>query len=264
MATEKKKWFEVEIPMLNTKVKLIAMNIEQLNNRTIKLDLTRQLRGKSLEALVKIKVENGKADGEVVSMNLLGFFIRRMMRTNINYVEDSFSAETLDSFLRIKPFLITRKKVTRAVQKALRENCRKFVEEYLKERTKEEVLYDLINNKFQKTLSVRLKKTYPLALCEIRMISIEKLKENIVIDKSRVKKALPEELIQEKSQIEEIEAELAEKAGKEIKEEPVKEKTQAEEFEEEEKKAEEVKEEKKEEPVKEKKPKKKAEESKEE
>lgn len=210
---EKKKWFEVDIPLLKTKVKLIAYSIEELNKRTIKLDLTRQLRGKSIEAIIQVEADNEKAIGSVTRLNLLGFFIRRMMRANIDYVEDSFSCDCIDSVLRIKPFLITRKKVTRAVRKALRENAKKYIEEYAKDRGTEDIFYDIISNKLQKSLSLKLKKVYPLALCEIRQAYIEKLKEGVKIEKLTTKKAAPEQLEeeQEKSQIEEIEEELRKK-----------------------------------------------------
>jgi len=228
MALEKKKWFDVEIPLLRTKVKLIAYTLEELNGRTIKLDLTRVLRGKSLEAIVKIKVADGKAEGTISELNLLGFFIRRMMRNNISYVEDSFSLETLDSKMRLKPFLITRKKVTRAVRKGLRDAAKLYLEEYAKEATSEEIFQDIASNKIQRSLSAKLKKVYPLAMCEIRMSKVESMKEGVVIEKIRVKKARPDDIEEApKSQIEEIEEELAEREETETKE-----KTQAEEAEE--------------------------------
>jgi len=229
MALEKKKWFDVEIPLLRMKVKLIAYAIEELNGRTIKLDLTRVLRGKSLEAIVKIKVIDGRAEGTVSELNLLGFFIRRMMRNNISYVEDSFSLETLDSTMRLKPFLITRKRVTRAVRKALRDTAKTYLEEYAKDATSEEIFQDIASNKIQRSLSAKLKKVYPLAMCEIRMSKVESMKEGVIIEKTRVKKARPEDIEENepKSQIEEIEEELA---GRE--ETETEEKTQAEETEE--------------------------------
>ena len=209
MATEKKKWFNVEIPLLRTSIKLIAYSIEELNGRTVKLDLTRALRGKSMEAIVKITSDKEKAEGTVAELNLLGFFIRRMMRNNISYVEDSLSLDTLDSIMRIKPFLITRKRVTRAVRKALREGAKNYLVEYFKDRTSEDIFSDIASNKLQKSLSLKLKKVYPLALCEIRMAAIEKRKPGVFID--RVKKASPQDIeaSEPKSQIEEIEAELA-------------------------------------------------------
>lgn len=183
MAQEKKKFFEVEIPAINQKLKLIAYNIEQLDNRNIKFDLTRMLRGQSIEALIKVKLENNKAIGKITKLSVLGFFIRRMMRKSISYVEDSFSAESSDSILKIKPFLITRKKVTRAVRNALRIEAKKYLQDYAKDKETEEIFLDIINNRLQRSLSLKLKKIYPLALCEIREIKIEKQKEGVITEK---------------------------------------------------------------------------------
>ena len=177
MAQDKKKFFEVEIPALRQKLKLLAYSIEQIDNKNIKLDLTRMLRGQSMEALVKVKVKDAKAEGKILKLSVLGFFIRRMMRKSISYVEDSFSAESLDSQLKLKPFLITRKKVTRAVRNALRVECKSYLSDYIKDKDSESIFSDIISGRLQKSLSLKLKKVYPLALCEIREIKIEKEKQ---------------------------------------------------------------------------------------
>jgi ribosomal protein S3AE len=183
MAQDKKKFFEVEVPIVRQKLKLLAYTIEQLDNRTIKLDLTRILRGQSVEALVKIKLKDNQLEGKILRLCVLGFFIRRMMRKSISYVEDSFSCECLDSELKIKPFLITRKKVTRAVRNALRVEAKKYLQEYAKEKSTEEIFSEIIAGRLQKSLSIKLKKIYPLALCEIRDIIIEKEKEQVQVEK---------------------------------------------------------------------------------
>ncbi len=173
----KKKFFKVEVPLTNTSVELLSYSIESLNKKTIKLDLTRNLRGKSIEAVFQIKVDNEKAIAEPKKIILLPFFIRRMLRKGVNYVEDSFSAECKNAWLRIKPFLITRKKVSRAVRKALREEAKNWLITYVKDKNYEEIFSDIIGNRLQKPLSLKLKKIYPLSLCEIRILSLEKVKE---------------------------------------------------------------------------------------
>ena len=71
--------------------------------------------------------------------------------------------------------MLTRKHVSRSIRKTLREATRKYLEAYVKVRTLEEVFSDITTNKLQKELSLKLKKIYPLALCEIRIIErIEK------------------------------------------------------------------------------------------
>lgn len=176
MATEKKKFLQVQIPLINKEIELLSFSNEDLNNRFIKLDLTSDLRGKSLELKLKVSLKEGKPVAEPIEIYLLGFFIRRMMRKGTDYVEDSFHVQCKNHRLRIKPFMITRKKVSRKVRNALRENIKKDIIEYVKNKTFENLILDIINNKFQKELSIKLKKTYPLGLCEIKFLGIDEIK----------------------------------------------------------------------------------------
>ena len=89
-------------------------------------------------------------------------------------MEDSFSVNCKDAQLRVKPFLITRRKVSRAVRKALRVKAKEELIEYIKDKTSEILFDDLVKNKLQKPLSLKLKKIYPLSLCEIRVFELEK------------------------------------------------------------------------------------------
>ncbi|HLD37030.1 MAG TPA: hypothetical protein VJA86_00370 [Candidatus Nanoarchaeia archaeon] len=173
---EKKKFFKVEVPALKRQIDLFGTSLESFNNQTIKLDLTRILRGKSIEVTLRVNVSNGAATAVPIKLELLGFFIRRMLRTGIDYVEDSFSAKCKEESLRVKTFMITRKKVPRSVRKALRNAARSFVSEYIKEKSFDEIVEDIVFNKLQKSLSLTMKKIYPLALCEIRIIYKEKTK----------------------------------------------------------------------------------------
>jgi len=173
-AKRKKKFFNVEIPLIEKETQLQAYEIEELEGRYIKYDLTRILRGKSIELSLKVKVQEGKAITEITSMELMPYFLRRMIRKGTNYVEDSFSAECGNAQIRIKPFLITRRKVSRAVRKALREKAKKELIEYIKDKKTDQLFDDILKNKLQKTLSLKLKKIYPLSLCEIRVLKIEK------------------------------------------------------------------------------------------
>jgi ribosomal protein S3AE len=173
----KKTFFEVRVPLTSSKIHLYGTSAEELAGRVVKLDLTRSLKGKSFELRLKVKADGGNLEGEPVSIELMGSYIRRMMRTGIDYVEDSFIAECKDTKVRIKPFLITRNKVSRSVRKALRNLARGFLEGHLKARNAIEVFSDITTNKVQKELFLRLKKIYPLALCEIRIFEIVNAKK---------------------------------------------------------------------------------------
>lgn len=173
-AKRKQKFFSVEMPILNKSTHLYAYDIKDLEGRTITYDLTRLLRGKSMIIKLKVVVKGDKIFAEPKGLVVLPYFIRRMMRKGINYVEDSFSTECNNALLKIKIFLITRKKVSRAVRNALREEARKELIEYVKSKDRKTLFDEVIKNRIQKLLSLKLKKIYPLALCEIRIFEIEK------------------------------------------------------------------------------------------
>jgi ribosomal protein S3AE len=184
---EKKKFFKIDLPLINKKVELYSTTEEKLAGRTIKIDFTRKLRGKSLEAIYKVEMQKDKVTAVPYRLHLLGYFIRRMMRKSTDYVEDSFPAECKNASLRIKPFLITRRKVSRAVRKALRNKAKEEIGKVIKEKKYEEIFSDIMSNKFQRSLSLKLKKIYPLALCEIRDIYIEKPKAELEVQEEKVK-----------------------------------------------------------------------------
>ena len=215
---KRKKFQSVEIPLTNTKIELIGDSIDELKDKTIKLDLTRQLKGKSIEAIVKIKIKDEKAIAYPQKIKLMSYFIKRMIRKRISYVEDSFETPSQENMIIIKPFLITRKKVSRAVRKALRNRCKNWLEDYLAERKNDEIFNDILSNKLQRSLSLVLKKTYPLSLCEIRILELKRelTPKEIPKVKKEIKqeiKPLEEEII---DQVAELEKEKKEKAEKEI------------------------------------------------
>ena len=173
-AKKKKKFFEVEIPLIGKVTQLLAYEMSELNGRIINYDLTRQLRGKSMVLQLIVSADDKKATATPTKAQVLPYFLRRMMRKGTNYIEDSFSTNTSDAKVTIKPFLITRRKVSRAVRKALREKARAELISYSQAHSSEEIFNDLLSNKIQKELSLTLKKIYPLSLCEIRVFKIEK------------------------------------------------------------------------------------------
>ncbi len=168
----KKGFYDVEAPMTAVKISLYGGSAEEFEGKVVKLDLTKSLRGKSIELRMRVASENGVLRAMPISARLTESYIRRAMRKGSDYVEDSFLIEGMDVSARIKIFLITRMKVSRAVRKALRENAKKYVLDYVKIRHAKEIFSDIVTNKLQKGLSVKLKKIYPLALCEIKSFEI--------------------------------------------------------------------------------------------
>ena len=191
--TRRRKFIDVEIPIIRSKIELIGNSPEEIKNRTIKLDLTRQLKGKSVEATVKISIENNKAVAYPIKIKLMPYFIRRIIRKSISYVEDSFETPSQESLLQVKPFLITRNRVSRAVRKTLRNKAKNWIEDYIAEKKDSEIFNEILSNRFQKPLSLMLKKTYPLSLCEIRILEIKRpLKPEEIPKKKKIEKMIQE------------------------------------------------------------------------
>lgn len=173
-AKKRKKFIDVDMPIIKKETQLYAYELKDLDGRFIKYDLTRMLRGKGVLLRLEIKVEGDHATTIPREMKVMPSFLRRMMRKGTNYVEDSFSAKCKDAIIKIKPFLITRKKVSRAVRKALREKAREELTDYIKNKDTNTLFEEIFRNQLQKTLSLKLKKIYPLSLCEIRVFKVEK------------------------------------------------------------------------------------------
>jgi len=217
---ERKRFITIQVPILNEEIRILG-TAEELHNKTIKLDLTRQLRGKGLT--IKLRIFNQEETLVAIpnNMELVTSYIRRMMRKRTDYVEDSFQARCKDIRTTIKPLLITRKKVSRAVRRNLRNTAKEFLLEYLKEKDFIEVCNEILDGTLQKTMLPKLKKVYPLSFCDIRVFETKEL-EKIDMEKAS---ALP---IQETADIQEVAEEEAKDIQeiteeKEIKEEETKE-----------------------------------------
>jgi ribosomal protein S3AE len=168
----KKKFHNVKVGLISSDVHVYGANPEDFDGRVAKVDLTRILKGRNFELKLRIRNEKDELFGEPMSLQIIGSYIRRMMRKGVDYVEDSFEVETRDKKIRVKPFLITRNKVSRAVRRELRDQAKKWINAYFKTRDAVEIFEEILSNKLQKSLSLKLKKVYPLSLCEIRWLEI--------------------------------------------------------------------------------------------
>ena len=90
-------------------------------------------------------------------------------------------------------------------------------EDYISQMTDKEVFDEVLSNRLQKPLSLVLKKTYPLSLCEIRVLEIKR-----PLEKSEVPKKVERKVVEVKSeegfidQMAEIEAEKVKDAEEDV------------------------------------------------
>ncbi len=174
MAVEKKKIFQIEVPLLGQQFPALSTAQENLDGKFLKLDMTRMLRGRGVEAVVSTSLKDGKLSGNFVSLRVMPSYIRRMIRKNISWIEDSFSCPAKDAKLTVKPFMITKKRVYRSVRQKLRESAKEFITKFAAEKNASEVFEAVLRGSLQKEMASQLKKIYPLAFCEIRVLKLEK------------------------------------------------------------------------------------------
>jgi ribosomal protein S3AE len=192
---EKKRYIDVEAPILNSTMRVLGTP-ENLDKKTIKLDLTRKLRGKGLTIKLRIFNQEGKLVAIPTNMTIATSYIKRMLRKGTIYVEDSFKTRCADIRITIKPLLITRKKVSRAVRKNLRNTTRTFITEYAKEKDFVQLCNEILDGTMQKAMLPKLKKIYPLSFSDIRVIETKEL-EKIDLEKASIPTEKEPEDIQE-------------------------------------------------------------------
>ena len=195
---QKKAFYDVSSSLTASKISLYAASPSELDGKIVKIDLTRSLRGKSLELNLRVKAEGEMLTSEPVKLELSGSYIRRAFRKGADYVEDSFYTDSKDTKVLMKSFMLTRNKVSRAVRRALRNSAREFLVAHIKSRTSKELFTEIMTNKIQKELSIKLKKIYPLALCEIRIFEVIKEERKLLESRGEMSAAKKEEAVMEK------------------------------------------------------------------
>ena len=161
MAKEK----TVLIDLIDTKVLVNAKP-----GSILKYDLTRYCRGRVTDATLEVIEDKGQLKAIFKRLRLVQSYVKRLVRKGTSWVEDSFQVKAKDKLMRIKPLLVTRKKVSRSIKKHLREKCRELIEKFVTKSTARDVFNAIITGVLQKSMSKELKRIYPLAVCEIRWV----------------------------------------------------------------------------------------------
>ncbi len=203
-AKRKKKFFDVEIPIIRKETNLIAFEASELEGRNLRYDLTRMLKGKNV--ILSLVVEK-KGEKEFVAVprkiEMIHSTLARMVRRGTDYIEDSFKVNCKDAVVTVKPFLISRRKIHNSVKRSLRQKAKEEITAYFADKTYNELFEELIRNQMQKPMSLRLKKIYPLSAFEIRVLKVEKVLEASKTKKEEKKTS--EEAKPEKEEVEEAE-----------------------------------------------------------
>jgi len=175
--TVKKRWVKILAPQLFQKQVIgetFVVNAEKAVGKTITTSLMNLTKDpKKQNIFVSFHVtgldKDGAANTEFYRFQLSVSAVKRMARRHKDKIADSIEVRTGDKKLvRIKPIIITRHKVSKPTQSDIRLKAREFIAYKLSKQPVENLTQELINKKFQRSLSDILRKIAPISNCEIR------------------------------------------------------------------------------------------------
>jgi len=141
-------------------------------------------------------VKEGKAQTQVLGMSMTPSAIKRLIRRNRDKISDSFVTKIAGGRLvRVKPVLVTRTLVSKAVQTSIRMTARKFLKEQYAKMRFDDIVHDIIDMKVQKQLKDLCGKIHPVRTADI--------KEIIVLPETRSMTKEMEEMIEAEAAAEE-------------------------------------------------------------
>ena len=179
----KKKWIEIVAPKEFNGAVIGETLCSELNSVIGKrlsvnlMQLTGDIKKQSINIKFRIdKVSGNQALTEIVGYELSSFYLKRLTRRTKGKLEDSFLAESKDKVkFRIKPLMFAKNETKKSIMAHLRKEIRNFLIENSAKLDFSQVIYSVISNQFQKELKQSLKKIYPLAISEIRVLEKERV-----------------------------------------------------------------------------------------
>jgi len=174
----KKTWYKILAPKeFNTAVigETLADDSNALVGKTVSANLMsifNDPRKQNVKAKFKVvSVSEGKALTEFFSYELLGSYLKRMIRKKRSRVDDSFVCETKEGVkLRIKPIALTRNKVQKSVLFGIRKLMKEEVVKECNSKTLGSFILEVVSIRLQKSLKGKLSKIHPIAFFDLRVI----------------------------------------------------------------------------------------------
>jgi len=201
---KKKRWFTIVSPKILGEKPVgesYLVDPETSVGRTIKVNLM-QVTGdvKNQNASVKFQISEAKENKlmtKIIGYNFSSSTIKRFVRRKMSRIDDSLVIRTKDDVLvRIKPFCLTRGKISRAVQYNMRASMKEELIGLIKETNYEDLFSNTLKYKIQKELKDKLSKVYPVRTLEIRVLKEEKhhsAREDTVLKSKKKRKIASEE-----------------------------------------------------------------------
>lgn len=175
---KKKRWFNIlASPEFRNVVigETPSFAPESLVGRSIRVNLmtlTRDPKKQNFSLSFKVReVKGSDAHTELAKYEMGTVHIKRVVKRGKDKVDDSFVVTTNDNIkMRVKPLLITKSKVQHSVLTSLRKVSKEFIENDARGKSCSDFWVGVLSSDLQRSMRGALKKIYPLALVEIRML----------------------------------------------------------------------------------------------
>ena len=176
----KKKWISIVGPATlknNFLGESYVYDPQILIGRKLKLNLSQVLgdmRKQNVNLGFKIKeLKGNEAYAEIIYYEIVPAYVKRMVRTGKEKIDDSFVIETKNKIkLKIKPVIITKNKASRLILTKLRMITREKINQFSNKEDIDVIFDKVISGQLQKELDKNLRKIYPLNNFEIRRLEI--------------------------------------------------------------------------------------------
>lgn len=177
---KKKRWVPIIAPATFNEREIGEIHVAEPKDavgRKVSVSLM-ILTGDPQKQSIQIQFLVKDAAGDKLSTEILGWELqpsaaRKLMRRNKSKIEDSFIVKTSDEKkIRIKPIMVTRGRAKGGVVTALQHEMRDGIEKAVAKLSYEQLIKELVMKRFQRSIADGLKKTYPVAVLEIRMFRL--------------------------------------------------------------------------------------------
>lgn len=233
----KKRWYPIIAPkMFNEQIigEILIADPSKAIGKTVPanlMNLTGDMKKQSTDIIFSINSVTGeKASTGIIGYKVSSSHIKRLVRRGKNKVDVSFIINTADNKrARIKIVLVTIGMTYLPVLGSLRKAAQDFVSKAAAKMKFEDIVREVITNKLQIELRKHASKIYPIRICEVRRINIEKEKRLGAVEEAPVEKPEEKEEKKEEKPKKQRKKKAAKKETAEKKEEPKEEAPKAEE-----------------------------------
>ena len=177
----KKKWFPVYAPQVFGGQLIGESNVfaaEQMKGKFINANLSTivsDMKKQNIQVKLRVsKVVDGKGQTEVIGMQLVQSFVKRLVRRGRSKIDDSFVSKSKEGQLvRVKPMVITNSTCPASTATQIRLETKKLLTQRLQKTGFVNMIQDILSLKLQKELKEKLVKIHPIRSVDIRVFSRE-------------------------------------------------------------------------------------------